>query len=439
MNGGGGVNSVPGLFLALWAWCFLWYCHYLSPVAATSTDHPPRAVLVSFARENDLPAVLSSVSQLEETFNRRYGYDWVFFSTSPLSEDFRRLTSNATDAACVYEVIDDELWSVPEGASDSTLQPAEPELEPESSAFTRQMRRWKSGRFAKESRLKSYDWFWTVEPGVSKLAGAQFIHDIDFDVFRVMRDHGIAYGSHDSGLNETYMRRLSQLVKSFIDHNPDLAHEEADVSWWLEAAAAAEHGPGGATDDDLMVRSDGMTLDSTDGWLEDGEDEKDVGSPIEVLASRLGGIHRSSLWPTFAVGSLVFLRSQSHQALVEHLDRSDALLDSGGTATLSASLFLPQKSVLHLRKRGKHDRQDGNEPQPTAKPKFSLVRVVKDQLIGNESLQRRRFDGLTNEQFEVIAEDFERQRDMPSLRSGNTVLDNRAFTILGRKRYLLET
>ncbi|RCI16976.1 hypothetical protein L249_3073 [Ophiocordyceps polyrhachis-furcata BCC 54312] len=432
MNGGRGVNSVPGLFLALWAWCFMWYCYCLSPAAATSTDHPPRAVLVSFARETDLPAVLSSVSQLEETFNNRYRYDWVFFSTSPLSEDFRRLTSNATAAACVYEVINDELWSVPEGASDSTLQTVELEMEPESSsAFARQMRRWKSGRFAKESRLKSYDWFWTIEPGVS-ISPAQFIHDIDFDVFRVMRDHGIAYGSHDSGLNEAYMRRLSQHVKSFVDDNPDLTHEEADVSWLLEAAeSVSPHGQGGATDDALVVRGDGMTLDDADGgWLDDGEDEEDVGSPIEVLASRLGGIYRSSLWPTFEVGSLVFLRSQSHQSLLEHLDRSDALLDSGGTPTLSASLFLPQKSVLHFRKRENHG---ADEPQSTAKPKFSLVRVVGSDVNRSDSLQRRRVKAFTAERWELMAEDFGRQGGMPGLRSGNTVFDGRGFTMLGFK------
>ncbi|RDA89689.1 hypothetical protein CP533_5253 [Ophiocordyceps camponoti-saundersi (nom. inval.)] len=423
MNRGRGVNCVSGLFLALWAWCCVWYYSCLSPVQATSTDHPPRAVIVSFALEHDLAAMLSSVSQLEETFNNRYRYDWVFFSTSPLSEDFRRLTSNATNAACVYEVISDELWSVPEGASDSTLQRSEPGMELETSAVVRQMRRWKSGLFAREGSLRRYDWFWTVEPG------AQFIHDIDFDVFRVMRDHGIAYGSHDSGLNEACMRRLAQHVKSFVDDYPDLRHEEADVSWLIEAAAA--YGRGGTTDDSLVARGDGMTLDSTDGWLDDGKDEKDVGSPIEVLAARLGSVYRNSLWPTFEVGSLTFLRSRSHQALLKHLDHSDALLDNGGTPTLSASLFLPQKSVLHFRKGEKHLTQDADGPQSTGKPKFSLVRVVRDGLARNESLQRR-VQALTAERWELMANDFGRQGNMPGLRSGNTVVDDLTFMILGK-------
>lgn len=111
---------------------------------------------------------MSSVSQLEETFNSRYHYDWVFFSTHPFSEDFRRLTSNATNATCVYEVISDELWSVPRGASDSTLQSVD-----EQETHEMVVRRWKSGRFARESRLKSYDWFWTIEPGVSNFLSAR--------------------------------------------------------------------------------------------------------------------------------------------------------------------------------------------------------------------------------------------------------------------------
>ncbi|PFH61365.1 hypothetical protein XA68_17543 [Ophiocordyceps unilateralis] len=435
MSRGRGVNSASSLWLGLLTWCYLWYC-CLSPVAATSTDHPPRAVLVSFALENDLPAVLSSVSQLEETFNSRYRYDWVFFSTHPLSEDFRRLTSNATKATCVYEVICNELWSVPRGASDSTPQPAESDMEPESYEAAALVRRWKSGRFARESRLKSYDWFWTIEPG------AQFIHDINFDVFRVMRDHNIAYGSHQGGLDDSYMRRLSQHAKSFMDENPGLAYEEADFSWLLESAVGrdgAAHDSSAEEAVEMGALDDETTLDCTaaaDEWLEDGGDEDGVGSPVEVLASSLGSIYRSSLWPTFEVGSLAFLRSQSHQALLEHLDKvdnSDALLCNGGTPTLSASILVPQKSVLHFRKREKRHAQGPSLPVSTPKPQFSLVRIVGDGLAGNRS-SFRRLSAMTAERWELMAHDFCRQGVMPGLRSGHTVIDERNFVLNASKR-----
>jgi mannosyltransferase len=90
------------------AWIFLLiqlssFVHGLA--ISSAADQRPRAAFVSLAHETDLPAVLSSISQLEETFNHRYHYHWVFFSTQPLSEEFRRQTSNATGAICIYEVI----------------------------------------------------------------------------------------------------------------------------------------------------------------------------------------------------------------------------------------------------------------------------------------------------------------------------------------------
>lgn len=48
-----------------------------------------------------------------------------------------------------------------------------------------------------------------------------------------MRDNGIAYGFSKPVLDETNIQEISPRVKSFIDENPDLLHEDADVSWLL--------------------------------------------------------------------------------------------------------------------------------------------------------------------------------------------------------------
>lgn len=255
-------------------------------------------------------------------------------------------------------------------------------------------------------------------------AQAQFIHDIDFDVFRIMRDHDIAYGSHQSGLDESYMQRLSQHAKSFLDENPGLANEGADFSWLLESAFGKDND---ASDPEAMAigaQDDGMALDD---WLLGGGDEDAEGSPVEVLASGLGGIYRSSLWPTFEVGSLVFLRSRSHQAFLEYLekvDESDMPIYSGKRSTLNASIFLPQKSVLRL---GKVDQWLIKEPMPIPTPRFSLVRLVGDGPTGNKSRRSAK-------RWELLAHDICRQGVMPGLRSGHTVIDERNFVLNASKR-----
>ena len=152
------------------------FTHCLSPLVCT--DPTPRAALVTLAREDDLPAVLSSMSQLEDTFNYRYRYDWVFFSTDPLSDRFRSLTSNVTAASCIYEVVLQQRGAEhdidrrylgpgnPTQTASGSLAQASSRFE-ESTQALRQKSRWSCGPFAKEKRLQSYDWFWRVEPGVS--------------------------------------------------------------------------------------------------------------------------------------------------------------------------------------------------------------------------------------------------------------------------------
>src|SRR5689334_6616491 len=121
-----------------------------------------------------------------------------------------------------------------------------------------------------------------------------------------MQDHGIAYGSNKAGFDESHKHTIPQHVKGFIDKNPDLLHAEADVSWLFGATDQGDHMP--ADDSDM---------------------EDDKGSPTEAFASWLGGMYKSSLSPTFEIGSLAFLRGQSHQALLEHLDQAGDLYYRG--------------------------------------------------------------------------------------------------------------
>lgn len=287
------------------AWIFLLiqmssFVHGLA--ISSATDKKPRAAFVSLAHENDLSALLSSISQLEETFNHRYQYHWIFFSTQPLSEEFRQQTSNATGAVCFYEVISgDKLASPKQPAAFNTLSPAQTgeyvsEIGRQVQSLD-QISRWNSGPFASENRLRDYDWIWRIEPG------AQFTHDITFDVFRFMRDHEIAYGFNEALLDKDELRTHSRPVISFIDKHPDLLHADADLSWLLDyndgstAANIRGNGSGGrhrignwwAGLISLMMKG---SLDRPDYGIADRQQDKnhdsdadEVGSPAEAFAS----------------------------------------------------------------------------------------------------------------------------------------------------------
>jgi mannosyltransferase len=175
--------SAAGSDHALRRW-FLIACLLLLPsliFAASASqgqlDRPPRAALVSLASEHELDAILQSIQQLEESFNSRYLYHWVFFSTKPLSENFHRLTSNATNATCIYEQIPEaanaiEPRIVLNWTSHAFFGPHKRPTRSEvksSVKWQRRSPRWDWASIAKADRLRDYDWFWRIEPGVSPI------------------------------------------------------------------------------------------------------------------------------------------------------------------------------------------------------------------------------------------------------------------------------
>jgi alpha 1,2-mannosyltransferase len=47
------------------------------------------ATFVILARNRELDGVLSSIGQLEDTFNRKYGYPYVFLNDEPFTDEFK--------------------------------------------------------------------------------------------------------------------------------------------------------------------------------------------------------------------------------------------------------------------------------------------------------------------------------------------------------------
>ena len=72
-----------------------------------------------------------------------------------------------------------------------------------------------------------------------------------------MRDNGIAYGFNKAILDETNIREIKPRIKSFIDKNPELLHEEADVSWLLDSLVTdATSNAAADSEDDLLTQDD---------------------------------------------------------------------------------------------------------------------------------------------------------------------------------------
>ena len=155
---------------------------YLSTSGGDGNGRRPRAALIALVSSDggsELGDLLASMGHLEAAFNSRHGYDWVFFSAADLGEEFKRATSNATNANCLFERIPPQHWGTPAWIDGVRLEVglerefggslhaalARPDLESYSHAC-----RWNAGLFAWERRLLDYDWFWRIQPGVSTIS-----------------------------------------------------------------------------------------------------------------------------------------------------------------------------------------------------------------------------------------------------------------------------
>lgn len=48
------------------------------------------ATLLMLARNSDIEGAMRSVRELEDRFNRKFGYPWTFLNEEPFSEEFKR-------------------------------------------------------------------------------------------------------------------------------------------------------------------------------------------------------------------------------------------------------------------------------------------------------------------------------------------------------------
>lgn len=78
-----------------------------------SPDDPVRACYVVLVRNQELNGLLSSMRQLEDTFNRKFNYPYVFLNDDEFTPEFIEMTSAATKSQVKYGKLDSQMWGYP--------------------------------------------------------------------------------------------------------------------------------------------------------------------------------------------------------------------------------------------------------------------------------------------------------------------------------------
>ncbi|KAI1856031.1 hypothetical protein JX265_011928 [Neoarthrinium moseri] len=360
----------------------------ISKLEALIADKP-RAAFIALVRNSEEVGMVHSILQVEARFNSRktHRYDWVFFNDEPFTESFMAAVSNATSSTVYFEQIIDKHWRMPDWIDKSrydvgrqfqgSIGVGKSWLE-----SYHQMCRWNSGLFALEDRLKNYDWYWRVEPDV------QYTCNINYDVFRFMRDNNMAYGFNMAILDDARsFPSLWERTQTFKRYNPDMVNPEADMRWLLHQTA----------EPDRMVRS---------------------GSGYH--AGRGDQYNNCQFYSNFEVGSLDFFRSKEHQAYFQHLDKSGGFFyERYGDApihTLSVSMFLPKRRVWFFRDIGYSHGICESCPPHVSKlpmgPEPDARRIKAAELSSSMGRGHRRID--------LLSDDLAKKKLIPGLQCGCT-------------------
>ncbi|KAG0754267.1 hypothetical protein G6F57_013608 [Rhizopus arrhizus] len=156
-------------------------------------NEPMRACFVVLVRNSELNGIVSSIKQLESTFNNKFNYPYVFLNDDDFTPEFIETTSALTNAKTKYGKVDGHMWGYPSFINTTHAAECRAELAKQGIPYAdsesyRHMCRFQSGFFFRHPMLDEYDYYWRIEPDVD------YYCDIDYDVFKFMRDNNKKYG-----------------------------------------------------------------------------------------------------------------------------------------------------------------------------------------------------------------------------------------------------
>ncbi|CDS05164.1 hypothetical protein LRAMOSA07693 [Lichtheimia ramosa] len=262
-----------------------------------------KAAFVTLARNREVHAMRSSMRYLEDRFNHKYNYPWIFLNEEPFSEEFINLTRQMTNAETYYGQVPTEHWSYPDWIDQNLATECRERMASQGIVYGgsesyRHMCRYQSGFFYMHPLLDGLDYYWRVEPGV------KFSCDIDYDPFRLMQERDLKYG-FTIALQEYLLTipTLWERTLEFVRDNPQYIYPRTRPDSLYN----------------MITEDDGLSY------------------------------NLCHFWSNFEIGSIKFLRSEGYQAYFNHLDRAGGFFyERWGDApvhSIAVALMLSAKEV----------------------------------------------------------------------------------------------
>lgn len=240
------------------------------------------AVIYMLCRNFELQEVLESMRHIEDRFNRRFRYPWVFLNDDNFTQEFMDLTYGLASGDAMYGYIPPEVWGVPEHIDQDRMEQCIENMTRNnviygSSLSYRNMCRFNSGNFFRHPLLLPFDWYWRVEPGIILFC------DQEYDPFTFLRANNMVYG-------------FVITIQEYLETIPSL--------WKIVTQFFDEHKEYLAPDNALNFVTSFDKLRPED------------------TAPESEGYNLCHFWSNFEIGSLNFFRSKEYLAYFDYLDKS---------------------------------------------------------------------------------------------------------------------
>lgn len=322
--------------------------YYYHGANETVEGRRANAAFVVLARNGDLQGISSSVKQMEDRFNRKFNYPYVFLNEEPFSDEFKERIRNIISSKVEFGLIPKEHWYQPEWIDEEKATAGREKMIKDKVIYGgsvpyRNMCRFNSGFFFRHELLKDYKYYWRIEPDVT------FFCDLDYDPFLIMQDQKKSYGFTVSLYEyEKTIPTLWETVKEFIE-----------------------------THEDLVTPDNAMAFISDDGGF---------------------SYNRCHFWSNFEIGDLDLWRSEPYMKFFEFLDKKGGFYyERWGDApvhSIGAALFAKKEQIHFFNDIGYRHNPFQHCPQGASHSKGKCWCDPKDNFDYEWYSCLKRYDGL---------------------------------------------
>ncbi|KAJ2082387.1 hypothetical protein H4R24_001623 [Coemansia sp. RSA 988] len=253
------------------------------------------ASFVVLIRNKELEDFLPTLRQLDQRFNNRFHYPYLFLNDEPFSNEFMRMVAASTTNNVTFARVPLDHWTIPDFIDPDEALRARRKMKAKNviyggSLSYRHMCRFNSGFFYKHPLLQNVDWYWRVEPGVD------FYCDIDYDPFIFMQRNNKLYSF------VVALKEIEKTIPTLWEHT-------------LE----------------YMLKSN-----ITSDWM-------------SYFATKDGDYNLCHFWSNFEIASLHWLRSDAYVSYFNYLDKAKGFfMERWGDApvhSLAAGMLLDRKQI----------------------------------------------------------------------------------------------